>query len=292
MPQNAKISQRRLLSDQVCAPGFRSMPSTDSKPCRPPIPVFPQKVDAMPSEQVVGMARNGWSASIGIAGRHGPDYAIVTIGYHNRAHRTCPPYQVKGVYAWEEGRYHLSGPLLPAFDPDQPIECAVGWVSVAALFGLYDDAIPLLSATLADWPTELNEVWGPSAEDYFRLKLGVWYAQRGEAELAQEALEHVRDRPANPEFVVASHFAEAFLDGYLPALDPEAGCAAIADEVRRELEKLPQSPVAWLDEELESAWGFTERYLSSFSSTNNPFPNDFCGVFWVLPFSDEEGGRE
>jgi hypothetical protein len=32
-------------------------------------------MDAMPLEQVVGMARNGWSASIGIAGRHGPDYA-------------------------------------------------------------------------------------------------------------------------------------------------------------------------------------------------------------------------
>lgn len=27
-------------------------------------------------EQVVGMARNGWTASIGIAGRHDPDYAL------------------------------------------------------------------------------------------------------------------------------------------------------------------------------------------------------------------------
>ena len=26
---------------------------------------------------VVGMARNGWTASIGIAGRHGPDYALL-----------------------------------------------------------------------------------------------------------------------------------------------------------------------------------------------------------------------
>jgi len=33
-------------------------------------------VDAMPPEQVVGMARNGWTASIGITGRHGPDYAL------------------------------------------------------------------------------------------------------------------------------------------------------------------------------------------------------------------------
>jgi len=35
-------------------------------------------MDAMRLEHVVGMARNGWTASIGIAGRHGPDYAPVT----------------------------------------------------------------------------------------------------------------------------------------------------------------------------------------------------------------------
>jgi hypothetical protein len=36
---------------------------------------IPKKVDAMPSELVVGTARNGWTASIGIDGRHGLDYA-------------------------------------------------------------------------------------------------------------------------------------------------------------------------------------------------------------------------
>ena len=43
------------------------MPSTDSG--------LAEKVDAMPPELVVGMARNGWTASIRITGRHGPDYA-------------------------------------------------------------------------------------------------------------------------------------------------------------------------------------------------------------------------
>ncbi|MFH1184422.1 MAG: hypothetical protein V1755_05200 [Chloroflexota bacterium] len=48
------------------------MASTDSG--------VPKKLDAMPLEQVVGMARNRWSASIGIAGRHGPDYALYWEG--------------------------------------------------------------------------------------------------------------------------------------------------------------------------------------------------------------------
>jgi hypothetical protein len=34
-----------------------------------------EKLDAMQSEQLVDMARNRWTASIGIDGRHGPDYA-------------------------------------------------------------------------------------------------------------------------------------------------------------------------------------------------------------------------
>ena len=34
------------------------------------------KVVGMPSERVVGMARNEWTASVGIDGRHGPDHAL------------------------------------------------------------------------------------------------------------------------------------------------------------------------------------------------------------------------
>jgi len=33
----------------------------------------------MPSEWVVGMAQNRWTASIGIDGRHDPDYARVDL---------------------------------------------------------------------------------------------------------------------------------------------------------------------------------------------------------------------
>jgi len=44
------------------------MPSTDSDELG--------KVVDMPLERVVGMARNEWTASIGIDGRHGPEHAI------------------------------------------------------------------------------------------------------------------------------------------------------------------------------------------------------------------------
>jgi rhodanese-related sulfurtransferase len=41
----------------------------------------PGKVVGMPSEQVVGMIQNEWTASIRIDGRHRPDYASNADGY-------------------------------------------------------------------------------------------------------------------------------------------------------------------------------------------------------------------
>ena len=77
MLHNKKISQRRvLLFDHIGGQGFRTMPSTESEPCRPPIPLTPSLVDDMPSEQVADIRRNEWTACFGIAGRHGPDYAM------------------------------------------------------------------------------------------------------------------------------------------------------------------------------------------------------------------------
>jgi len=77
MLHNKKISQRRvLLFDHIGGQGFRTMPSTESEPCRPPIPLTPSLVDDMPSEQVADIRRNEWTACFGIAGRHGPDYAL------------------------------------------------------------------------------------------------------------------------------------------------------------------------------------------------------------------------
>jgi len=80
MLHNKKISQRRvLLFDHIGGQGFRTMPSTESEPCRPPIPLTPSLVDDMPSEQVADIRRNEWTACFGIAGRHGPDYAVLTM---------------------------------------------------------------------------------------------------------------------------------------------------------------------------------------------------------------------
>jgi hypothetical protein len=72
MPQNCKISQRRLLLDQLCTPGFRSMPPTESKRCRPPIPISRKKWTPC--------RRNWWSARPGTGGRH-PSESMVGMAW-------------------------------------------------------------------------------------------------------------------------------------------------------------------------------------------------------------------
>jgi len=76
MPQNCKISQRRFLFDQIRSQGFRSMPSIDSNPSRPLIPVFPKNGrhaartgGRHDPEQVVGIHRIRWSAWPGLCNR-------------------------------------------------------------------------------------------------------------------------------------------------------------------------------------------------------------------------------
>jgi hypothetical protein len=96
MLHNKKISQRRvLLFDHIGGQGFQTMPSTESEPCRPPIPITPSLVDDMPSEQVADIRRNEWTACFGIAGRHGLDYAGIGAG--------CRDHGVEGLSS------HLGG---------------------------------------------------------------------------------------------------------------------------------------------------------------------------------------
>ena len=51
-------------------------------------------------QQVVGMARNGWTASIGIHGRHSPDYAYKVREFINNEQGNRREFegQVKTVY--------------------------------------------------------------------------------------------------------------------------------------------------------------------------------------------------
>ena len=90
MPQPCAVSQRRFLVDQICCSGFQSMPSTASKPWRPPLPVF--------RKNWTPCCRNRWSAWPGTGGRH-PSESMVAIARITQATLILPCQYLEEVLA-------------------------------------------------------------------------------------------------------------------------------------------------------------------------------------------------
>lgn len=154
--------------------------------------------------------------------------------------------------------------------------CTVGWADTAGEHGRIDLALPLVASALENWPAELDDIWGPAAQDYFRLKLGVWYADTGQTELARKSLESVRDRPANPDFSMASRLAAAYLSGYGENADAAAGCLAIRDAVYEGVWANSGGSLWSTYQKVQESWGFIEPDLGWFCRDGSPCSAIFC----------------
>jgi tetratricopeptide repeat protein len=137
----------------------------------------------------------------------------------------CTDYELRTIYAWTGLVYEWDGETANMPNPSDPPWCAVLWADWAG--GLNDRAVVLVNAWLQTWPTEIDKLLGPSAQDYFRLKLGTWYALRGEAERAQTILRMVRDYPTYPQSTIDSQMAGAYLENYEAGLNPVRACGAV-----------------------------------------------------------------
>lgn len=167
----------------------------------------------------------------------------------------CLPYQVQTRYIWQDNSYVETETAPVDFDDTQPSECAISWASKVMMLDVpeaefQDKAVALLAHALENWSENFNDIWGPSAEDYFRFKLGTWYALRGEKELAQTTLEQVYKQPTNKEYVLASQLAGTYLDIYQKTGDVQAACKASIE--------LAQSAVPTGDEEIPADVDFQD----------------------------------
>ena len=162
----------------------------------------------------------------------------ITTG--NRILSWCRYNDLRDVGILEiERRYEWNGQFFTLVNEDiAPLEasmpegyilnrCSLWWVYEAGAEN--DQAFQLLPSLLETTDPELiagfTEIFGPAYLDFFRFKLGTWYAMRGQQAQALALLTQVRDQPANPKYTGASQLAEAFLQEY-PATGAYAGCAA------------------------------------------------------------------
>jgi len=127
-------------------------------------------------------------------------------------------------YAWNGIQFEWIGKeILPFQNLDDPV-AAANWAYEAGPQN--EQAFNILKETVIEWPSELEKDWGPAAQDYFRYKLGLWYAFRGDKPNATETLNQVRDHPTHPEFKVTSQMAGAFLQRY-SSQGSFAGCSSV-----------------------------------------------------------------
>lgn len=182
----------------------------------------------------------------------------------------CPRYELWTIYQWNGQIFEWANNGLNSLESEGSPICTIGWAYLAG--GLNDEAISLLETALSSWPIELNDIWGPASEDFFRFELGTWYALRGETELTINTLQSVRDNPTNPDFGKASELAAIFLANY-DSHDVNTACNEVLEHLN---EVAPTSECCGLNTEtILETWGFANplwsyRYYMSEVCTLEP----------------------
>ncbi len=200
---------------------------------------------------------SGDTWSLGITNTNGTRPIVETWQFVYPDAEGCLPCQTQKYYNWDGQRFVQTDKIIAPYDATQSIECAVVWAEYV-WESLPDQAQELLASAIQNWPAGADRIWGPAGQDYWRFKLGTWYALHGQIDLAQSTLASVRDHPANPNFDVASQFAGAYLVAYQAGHDPYAACQALVEPVRAALVVAKTSASADIISVLKSRWGFAE----------------------------------
>jgi hypothetical protein len=151
-------------------------------------------------------------------------------------------------------------------------QCALTWVNEAG--PLNDQAFQLLPKLIddPDFEKPLMEEFGPAYRDYFRFRLGTWYAIRGQKAEAITLLSQARDHPDVPKFSTASKLARAFLDEYRTS-GAYAGCAAAVKAL--DFESVNTYSLEYSEVKMLDAWGFLDR-LWRFGPLFSDFPMNYA----------------
>jgi hypothetical protein len=184
------------------------------------------------------------------------------------------------TYAWNGSYFSLANETVqaPNTNPRADISTRLqllSWVDEAGPTNIqaYQLLPSLLMKTdpslLAGW----TEIFGPAYTDYFRFKLGTWYAMRGYQSPAVSLLTQVRDHPADPEYSFASQLAGTFLMAY-QTRNAYQGCNAVNQSL--DFSSFRESD--WLDlEMIRSQWGYADPFwssMTSFGSQSGPSGRD------------------
>jgi len=169
----------------------------------------------------------------------------------------CPKYVTKTYFAWHNTTYRRMDSEHEPMTTSSNHLCAIGWANTAG--GLSKESISLLENAVTDWPVKANQTWGPATRDYFRFKLGTWYALQGQVQEAKDSLLELKDRPIDTKHDMASKLAQAFLQHYQGQEDTFAACRAAIQVAREDIRQVLIDPnILPVYKPLQARWGFID----------------------------------
>ncbi len=177
----------------------------------------------------------------------------------------CPDLEIQHQYAWDGSQYHLNSEQVILPEINRP-GCLVAWADGAInhqVLGWQDDrAIQIITTALDNWPTEMDNQWGPASRDYFRLRLGIWNDLRGASDKAVSLLNQLAAGSTDPKYDLPTRLAGIYLQtraqkGLVGA------CTQVEQAWRDEKDAFYNQFVGSYDlENLRQSWGFaSDRWI-------------------------------
>jgi hypothetical protein len=168
------------------------------------------------------------------------------------------------VYTWNGITYQFSGKEIRNFSQgrlaSEPL-CRFNYANETGV------RYPLSVATLEEFAsgsplTRLSERLGEAYQDYFKFKLGTWYAMRGDSAKAIDLLTQVADHPQYPQYQVASNLAKAYLNAYRDSGSLFKACEAANSFLANE--RIPANQdYSNVTDRIIQAWGFSDGWILS-----------------------------
>lgn len=178
----------------------------------------------------------------------------------------CLDLVIQRKYLWDGIQYHLNSEQVILPEIDRP-ECLVAWADGAInhqVLGWQDDrAIQIITTALDNWPTEMDNQWGPASRDYFRLRLGIWNDLRGASDKAVSLLNQLAAGSTDPKYDLPTRLVGIYLQtraqkGLVGA------CTQVEQAWRDEKDAFYKKFTGSYDlQNLRQSWGFaSDRWIS------------------------------
>jgi tetratricopeptide (TPR) repeat protein len=122
----------------------------------------------------------------------------------------CPDAVLQSEWIWNGTEYAPREPVWLTPDSSFFPACRLAWAEDRTISD--PRALSILQESLANWPPEADEFFGPAGRDFLQLRLGIWNDLQGNHTQARELLQDLIANPSDPQYRFAASLAQTYLN--------------------------------------------------------------------------------